>query len=279
MCRDINHGGRRCPQVPLTTDERKHINELRREQYSTSKEKKHQELVESLKGYTFDSKIHSSLDDTNEAVIQRSERFKKLKLKEDELKAIYDYTTMDFKKIRQNLSRYDVDRNVSVSFPKAKRELLQKKVQILDSIMAKVKPSGEPTILFRGGDIPEYEDPAEWVSKNFIPGQVWVDKTYLSTSADVHIATCFPNKEVKEGHTLMFEIISNGGLPIPAGATFMNGEHEVLFPRKNKFIVAEVIPEHNYEWYSVSATVPDSLTNKNVTLIRLIDTNLPKGVK
>lgn len=278
MCRALMDGGRRCPEHPLTEAERRTINATRRATYATQKHNAETVLVSTLiEKYQFPNVIHEPVDEGDELFTIFNKRFEKLKLTKEEQKVLYDYTTMDFKKIRQNISRRDEQRNVSVSFSKAKREELNKKVQVLDKVFSKLKPFKEPVTVFRGWNIPPHQDVSAYLAETFVPGTIWADKTYMSTSLNADVAVQFPNHDVKAGHKIMFEIITDNGLPVPRDYTFMNGEAELLLARKNKFVVAEVIPNSVYEWkMSKDDTEP---YKTKATVIRLIDTNLYKGDK
>ncbi len=278
MCRALADGGRRCPEHPLTEAERQTINSNRRALYAAQKVNDEKVLVSDLLNkYSFSATAYEPVEEGDEVFAIFNKRFEKLKLTKGEQKVLYDYTTMDFKKIRQNISRRDEQRNVSVSFSKEKRKELNQKVQVLDNIFTKLKPLKTPVTVFRGWNIPPHQDAATYLTDTFIPGTIWSDKTYMSTSLNADVAVRFPNHDVKDGHKIIFEIISNNGLPIPKGFTFMNGEAELLLPRKHKFVVAEVVPDTNYEW-KMSKGDTDTYSTK-ATVIRLIDTNLYQGDK
>lgn len=282
MCRTILEGGRRCPKHELTPEKRNTINSRRRENYHNNKIETITRMVETLKTeHPFPTDLPVAYDKHGPEYKNFIGRYTRTRLTKHEKEILYGYTEMDFKKIRQTIYRKN-ERGKSMSFSKEAREDVKAKMEVLDKILARAPKARKPTVLYRGAAIPNYEDINTWLDTNYPVGGIFQDKSYLSTSACVSRASDFPNRTVEPGRHLMFEIISDNGLPIPGTAGFMGDEFEVLFPRKTKFAVVEVLKDHEYEWDDLPPKDGQEhgwLQKRKVTLIRLIDTSLYRGEK
>ena len=249
MCRNKEHGGRRCKSYSDFSVERKDaINARRRQQYTLTKTP----LISTNSLFAGEDSMRSGTGSNFYDLAESSQRWSDL-LSQEEKVIMKDYTNHGFRTINRSLYDFDEYHRVYGTGE------IHHHIPTIDEALKKyTSVDNENTILYRSFRPPTSpENARQWVEDHYKVGEEVEFNSYLSTSADPNVVANMlkdpPHPEYdRDGldyslKNVVFEIIGSG-VPLASVSDFENEEREVLLPRGKKFVVQQVLKDVTYKY-------------------------------
>jgi hypothetical protein len=134
--------------------------------------------------------------------------------------------------------------------------LTEAKLKILDRAIGKAGKYDAPIVVYRGTRFDQ-----SFIEAKLVPGLVFKDEGYFSTSFDTDTALGFSGSA---SGSIVFEILATRGASVE-NITRVRGEHELLMKRGTRFLVLDIIEDGQM----VQSRTQKVVTKRIVRLLQL----------
>jgi hypothetical protein len=267
MCRNNEHGGRKCPSQ-TDPEKIKERNAYRRQKYCSEKGKlvteknpptkpeEPQKTVDYYAEKIFGNKNYRQYNPHTTHAI--SEKFVQ-SLQLDQRRALEEYSEMDsdhtnrylyspdFKNAIDNELDHKIHYRNTPEYKKLLRTQIPQRIEKIDAAIKDHKLA-EPTIVYSGKGIaiPEDKTPIEHIQELHKIGETYSRPSYTSTSTNPAVASFFTDSNGATDVPIVYEYLTTEGAPLRK-LSALSVEDEVLLPRDKKFTIVGVKNEIKFD--------------------------------
>ena len=283
MCRDLAHGGRKCPahSDPNWIARR---NERRRRVYAqdTGHVMASETVVEVVASEPLFNPhqdpsekrlIPTPMDDAARDFNVDAHAYSSKLTDPDLRQELIDYTSVSFEPIRDYLHDKNMVSGKALDLSEERRAEIAARVERLDRAIAIADKPANDRKLYRGIYVAQaHGDIDNWLHDNYPVGGVIDQKAYMSSSLNPHQAFVFgvTQKDSVPEREIVFEFLTKQGAPLGDETSYMGRkEQEVLLPRNARFQVVAVHRDTDFTYGNNESDTFNRSGKK--TIVQLID--------